>query len=106
MMKAKNTSTALTLSSLHYLRQRRVIIIIGAVLMTIGSFGAIAVGSMVINDVVNNKLTPQGYPETQFLGISAFSYEYGLVFTSILGLYVFFGGLFMDSKKEKDVIRR
>ena len=41
MMKAKNTSTALTLSSLHYLRQRRVIIIIGVVLMTIGSFGAI-----------------------------------------------------------------
>lgn len=73
--------------------------------MTIGSFGAIAVGSMVINDVVNNKLTPQGYPETQFLGISAFSYEYGLVFTTILGVFVFFGGLFMDSKKEKSVIR-
>ncbi len=104
MMKAKNTSTALTLSSLHYLRQRRVIIIIGAVLMTIGFFGAIFVGSMVINDVVNNKLTPQGYPETQLLGISAFSYEYGLVFTSILGLFVFFGGIFMDSKK-KSVIR-
>jgi hypothetical protein len=105
MMKAKNTSTALTLSSLHYLRQRRVIIIIGAVLMTIGFFGAIIVGSIVINDAVNNKLTPQGYPETQFLGISAFSYEYGLVFTAILGMFVFFGGIFMDSKKERDVIR-
>ena len=69
--------------------------------MTIGFFGAVAVGSLVINDVVNNSLTPQGYPETQFLGISAFSYEYGLVFTSILGLFVLFGGLFMDSKKEK-----
>ena len=63
------------------------------------------VRSMVINDVVNNKLTPQGYPETQFLGISAFSYEYGLVFTVILGMFVFFGGIFMDSKKERDVIR-
>ena len=69
--------------------------------MTVGSFGAIAVGSIVINDVVNNSLTPQGYPETQFLGISAFSYEYGIVFTSILGLFVFFGRLFMDSKKKK-----
>ena len=73
--------------------------------MTVGSFGAIAVGSIVINDVVNNSLTPQGYPETQFLRISAFSYEYGIVFTSILGLFVFFGGLFMDSKKKKSVIR-
>ena len=69
--------------------------------MTIGFFGAIA-GSMVINDVVKIiKLTPLGYPETQFLGISAFSYEYGLVFTSILGLFVFFGGLLMDSEKKK-----
>ena len=88
MIKAKNTSTAFTLFSLHYLRQRRIIIIIGAILMTIGFFGAIAVGSIVINDAVNNKLTPQGYPETQFLGISAFSYEYGSVFTAVLGMFV------------------
>ncbi len=97
----KNVLNASSLGILHYIKQRRVIIIIGAILMTVGSFGAISVGSMVINDVVNNKLTPQGYPETQFLGISAFSYEYGLVFTSILGVFVFFGGLFMDSKKKK-----
>jgi hypothetical protein len=104
-MKTKNAINASSLGFLHYIKQRRVIIIIGAVLMTIGFFGAIAVGSIVINEAVNNKLTPQGYPETQFLGISAFSYEYGLVFTSILGLFVFFGGLFMDSKKEKSIIR-
>jgi hypothetical protein len=104
-MKTKNAINASSLGFLHYIKQRRVIIIIGAVLMTIGFFGAIAVGSIVINEAVNNKLTPQGYPETQFLGISAFSYEYGLVFTSILGLFVFFGGLFMDSKKEKNIIR-
>ncbi len=103
-MKAKNALNASSLGILHYIKLRRVIIIIGAVLMTIGFFGAIAVGSMVINDVVNNKLTPLGYPETQFLGISAFSYEYGLVFTSILGLFVFFGGLLMDSEKKKSVI--
>ena len=64
-------------------------------------FGAIIVGSIVINDTVNNKLTPQGYPETQFLGISAYSNEYGLAFTTILGVFIFFGGLFMDSKKKK-----
>ena len=103
-MKAKNVLNASSLGILHYIKQRRVIIIIGAILMTVGSFGAISVGSMVINDVVNNKLTPQGYPETQFLGISAFSYEYGLVFTSILGVFVFFGGLFMDSKTNESVI--
>jgi hypothetical protein len=104
-MKTKNVLNASSLGSLHYIKQRRVIVIIGAILMIIGFFGAIYVGSIVINDAVNNKLTPQGYPETQFLGISAFSYEYGLVFTSILGLFVFFGGIFMDSKKkEKDVI--
>ena len=105
-MKAKNVLNASSLGILHYIKLKRVIIIVGAVLMTVGSFGAIAVGSIVINDVVNNSLTPQGYPETQFFGISAFSYEYGLVFTSILGLFVFFGGLFMDSKKKKSVIRR
>jgi hypothetical protein len=105
IMKAKNVLNASSLGILHYIKQRRVIIIIGAILMTVGCFGAIAVGSMVINDVVNNKLTPQGYPDTQFLGISAFSYEYGLVFTSILGVFVFFGGLFMDSKKNESIIR-
>ena len=68
--------------------------------MTVGFFGAIAVGSIVINDAANNRLTPQGYPETQFLGISAFSYEYGLVFTTILGVFILSGGLVMDSKKK------
>ena len=68
--------------------------------MTLGFFGAITVGSIVINDVVNNKLTSQGYPESQFLGISAYSYEYGLAFTTILGVFIFFGGLFMESKKK------
>ncbi|MGE3859509.1 MAG: hypothetical protein AB7F53_05930 [Nitrososphaeraceae archaeon] len=44
-MSIKNTSNVLSMSSLHYLRQRRIIIIIGAVLMTVGFFGAVAVGS-------------------------------------------------------------
>ena len=57
-MKAKNALNASSLGILYYIKQRRVIIIIGAVLMTIGSFGAISVGSIVINDVVNNRLTP------------------------------------------------
>lgn len=106
MYNLKHTSNALSShSSLHYLRQRRTIIIIGAVLMTFGFFGAIAVGSIVINDTVNNKLTTQGYPETQFLGISAYSYEYGLAFTTILGMFIFFGGLFMDSKKKNQLTK-
>ena len=100
MMKLKNTSNALSVSGLHYLIQIKIIIIIGAVLIILGFFGAIAVGSIVINDVANNKVTSQGYPETQFLGISAYSYEYGLGFTAILGMFIFFGGLFMDSKKK------
>jgi ABC-type transport system involved in multi-copper enzyme maturation permease subunit len=100
-MKSKNALTASSLSILYYIRQRRVIIILGAVLLAIGFFGAISIGSIVINDTSNNKLTPQGYPETEFLGISAFSYEYALVFTAILGVFVLFGGLVgMDSKKK------
>jgi hypothetical protein len=105
-MKAKNTLTGSSLSGLYYLKQRKVIIIIGAVLLTVGFFGAIFIGSIVINDTANNRLTPQGYPETQFLGISAFSYQYASVFTAILGVFVLFGGLVgMDSKKKKSVIR-
>ena len=99
-MKAKNTLNA-SLTIFHYLRQRKIVIIIGAVLFTIGFFGAITVGNIVINDTVNNRLTPQGYPETEFLGISAFSYQYGLVLTGILGLFVLAGRIFMDSKLRK-----
>ena len=102
-MKAKNALNASSLGILHYIKLRRVIIIIGAVLMTIGFFAAITIGSFVINDVVDNKLTPQGYPETQFLGISAFSYEYGSVFTAILGVFVFFGGYLWIQRRRKKV---
>jgi hypothetical protein len=101
-MKIKNTSTAFTLTGLHYLKQRKIIIIIGAVLLAGGFFAAITIGSIVINDITNNKMTPEGYPEIQFLGISAYSYEYASVFTAILGVFVLFGGLVgMDSKKKK-----
>jgi hypothetical protein len=99
-LKAKNTLNS-SITILHYLRQRKIVIIIGAVLFTIGLIGAIIIGSIVINDTADNRLTPNGYPETEFLGISAFSYEYAFVFTTILGLFVLSGGLFgMDSKKE------
>ena len=102
MMKAKNTSTAFTLTGLHYLKQRRIIIIIGAILLAGGFFAAITIGTIVINDTVNNNMTQKGYPKTEFLGISAYSYEYGSVFTTILGLFVFFGGIFMDSKRKNN----
>ena len=94
-MKSKNTLTAL-----HYSKQRKTVIIIGAVLLILGFIGAITIGTIVINDTANNNLTPQGYPKTEFLGISAFSYEYGSVFTAVLGMFVLIGGLFgMDSKR-------
>ena len=100
-MKAKNASTALTLSGLHYLKKRRIIIIIGAVLLIGGFFAAISIGSIVINDTANNKLTAEGYPETNFLGISVYSFEYASVFTAILGVFVLSGGILMDSKKKR-----
>jgi hypothetical protein len=99
-LKVKNTLNS-SITIFHYLRQRKIVIIIGAVLFTIGLIGAIIIGTIVINDTANNKLTSNGYPETEFLGISAFSYEYAFVFTTILGLFVLSGGLFgMDSKKK------
>ena len=90
-MKAKNALSGSTLGILHYIKQRKVVIIIGAV----------TIGTIVINDTVNNNLTQKGFPKTEFLGISAFSYEYASVFTAILGIFILSGGLFgMDSKKK------
>lgn len=101
-MKAKNVLNASTFSILYYIKQRKIVIIIGTVLFTIGTITAITIGHLVINDTINNNLTPLGYPKTEFLGISAFSYEYASVFTAILGLFVLAGGLVgMDSKKKK-----
>ena len=101
-MKAKNALSGSSLGILHYIKQRKVVIIIGAILLILGFVAAVTIGTIVINDTVNNNLTPKGYPKTEFLGISAFSYEYGSVFTTILGIFVLTGGLFgMDSKKEK-----
>ena len=102
MTKLKNTSSALSLSGLHYLRQRKVVIIIGAIIFAAGFFAAITFGTIVINETANNKLTPQGYPETQIFGISVYSFEYGSAFTAVLGMFILFGGLIgMDSKKNK-----
>ncbi|HEX2408510.1 MAG TPA: hypothetical protein VHJ38_15005 [Nitrososphaeraceae archaeon] len=100
-MKAKNALSGSTLGILHYIKQRKVVIIIGAVLLILGFIGAVTIGTIVINDTVNNNLTQKGYPKTEFLGISAFSYEYASVFTAILGTFILSGGLFgMDSKKK------
>jgi len=99
-MKAKNALSGSSLGILHYIKQRKVVIIIGAVLLILGFVAAVTIGTIVINDTVNNNMTQKGYPKTEFLGISAFSYEYASVFTTILGVFVFFGGLFMDSKRK------
>ena len=100
-MKAKNALSGSTLGILYYIKQRKVVIIIGAILLILGFIGAVTIGTIVINDTVNNNLTQKGYPKTEFLGISAFSYEYASVFTAILGTFILSGGLFgMDSKKK------
>ena len=99
-MKVKNASNASTSTILHHSKQRRIIITIGAILLVIGFFGAVFIGSIVVNEAANNKLTPQKYPETAFLGISVFSWEYASVLT-ILGVFVLSGGLLMDSKKKR-----
>ena len=98
VLKFKNNPTAL-----HYSKQRKTVITIGAVLLIIGFIAAVIIETMVINDTTNNNLTPQGYPKTEFLEISAFSYEYGSVFTAILGMFVLIGGIFgMDSKRKEN----
>lgn len=100
-MKSKNA-----LAALPFIFSRKIVIIIGAILLILGFIGAVTIGTIVINDAVNNNMTPQSYPKTEFLGISAFSYEYGSVFTAILGMFILVGGLFgMDSKKEKENFR-
>ncbi|MFB5601117.1 MAG: hypothetical protein ACE5SW_12930 [Nitrososphaeraceae archaeon] len=99
-MKSKKLSKDFNFNIPHYFHKGKVIIILGGILLLIGFIGAISMGSIVINEAVNYKLTSEGYPETEFLGISAYSYQYGSVFIDILGLFVLTAGLIgMDSKK-------
>ena len=51
-MKAKNVLNASTFSIFYYIKQRKIVIIIGAVLFTIGNIVAIIIGHLVINDSV------------------------------------------------------
>lgn len=97
----------MTLFFLHYGKQRRNVIIIGGVILAIGLIGMIATGSIVIQDTANNNLTSQGYPATQVLGISVYSFEYASVFLIIFGIFLFSRGLIaMDSiEKTKTKIK-
>jgi uncharacterized membrane protein len=47
-------------------------------------------GSIVIQDTVNNNLTPNGYPNTQILGISVYSFEYISLFIILFGVFLFY----------------
>jgi hypothetical protein len=60
----------------HFLHQRSVVIKIGAIIFAAGFFAAITFGTIVINETADNKLTPAGFPETEILGISVYSFEY------------------------------
>lgn len=99
-MKSKKLSKDFNFNVPHYFHKRKVIVILGGILLLIGFIGAISIGSIVIEDTANNKLTEEGYPETEFFGISAYSYQYASVFVGILGFFILTGGLIgMKSKK-------
>ena len=49
---------------LYYGKQRRIMIIIGGVILAIGLIGMITTRSIVIQDTANNNLTSKGYPLT------------------------------------------
>ena len=103
MTNPKNILTAMTLFFSHHGKKRRNVIIIGGAILAIGFIGMIATGSVVIQDTVNNNLTPNGYPKTQVLGISVYSFEYASLFLTVLGVFLFTGGVVaMDSKKKKE----
>ena len=63
----KNIFSPIAFLILHHGKQRRNIIILGGSLLAIGFIGMITSGSIVIQDTVNQNLTPNGYPKQQFL---------------------------------------
>jgi predicted permease len=100
-MISKNIFSGIGFFLLHHGKRRRNIIIIGGSLLAIGFIGMITTGSLVIQDTANNNLTPQGYPKTAIMGISIYSFEYAFLFITILGFFLFAGGMVgMDSKKK------
>jgi hypothetical protein len=54
---------------------------LGGSILAIGFIGMIITGSIVIQDIANNNLTPNGYPKTAILGIS--------LFITIFGVFLF-----------------
>ena len=103
MTNPKNILTAMTLFFLHYGKKRRNVIIIGGAILAIGFIGMIVTGSVVIQDTANNNMDSHGYPKTQILGLSVYSYEYASLFLTVFGVFLFTGGLVaMDSKKKKE----
>jgi len=93
----------MTLFFLHHGKKRKNVIIIGGATLAIGFIGMITTGSIVIQDTVNNNLTPNGYPKTQILGISVYSFEYASLFLTVFGVFLFTGGVVaMDSKKKSE----
>jgi predicted permease len=92
----------MTMFFFHHGKKRRNVIIIGGAILAIGFIGMITMGHLVIKDTVNNNLTPNGYPKTQILGISVYSFEYASLFLTVFGVFLFTGGLIaMDSKKKQ-----
>ena len=101
-MISKSIYSGIVFSLLHHGKNRKGIIIFGGSLLAIGFIGMLTTGSIVIQDTVNNNLTPKGYPKTEVLGISVYSFEYAFLFITIFGVFLFTGGMVgMDSKKKQ-----
>ena len=86
-MVSKNIFSAVMFFILHHGKERRNIIILGGLILAIGFIGMIITGSIVIQDTVNNNLTPNGYPKTAILGLSVYSFEYVFLFITIFGVF-------------------
>ena len=63
-----------------------------------GFIGTIITAFIVIQDIVTNNLTSEGYPKTEIIGVSVYSFENITLFITIFGFFLLTGDLVaMDS---------
>jgi hypothetical protein len=58
-------------------------------LLAIGFIRMITTWSIVIQDTVNNNLTPNGYSKIQILGISVYFFKYASLFLTVFEVFLF-----------------
>jgi hypothetical protein len=77
---------AIMLSILYYGKKSNVIMIAGAILLTLSMAGVIYAGSLAIKDASEGNLVgPNSLPKTTIGPLSAYHVEYGSVFILIIG---------------------